>query len=417
MPATIDLTALPAVTNAVFYPLYGATHRFLVLMGGAGSGKSYFAAMKWAVRLMREPGHHVGAFRKVARTCRTSVFAQFRRALSTLGVLPLWDINLTEMTFTFRGNGNVFRCLGMDDQEKLKSIEGLTGAWLEEATEFLEVDLEQINLRIRGETRFYKQIVLSFNPISALHWLKKRFFECDDPDALVVHTTYRDNRFLDAAYVKQLRALQERDPQLGAVYAEGRWGVLEGLIYRPPTPYAWPDGLDVAGYGLDFGFTNPTALIQVGLRDVDPVGRVGNVYLRELVYEPGLTTADLSKRMTAMGVRKDKPIYADPAEPDRIVELSRQGWKCYRADKGPGSVRAGIDLCRSLTLHVTPDSVNLSNEFGTYKWRTTRDGQNTDEPLEFMDHAMDAFRYFLWTHLRFPGVGVEGGAFAGVGVF
>lgn len=415
MPPTIDLTNLRAITNDVFWPLYGDDHRFLVLMGGAGSGKSFFTATFWAVTLMRQPGHHVGGFRKVARTCRTSVFAQFRRAIITLGVFPLWDMNLTEMTFTFKPNGNVFRCLGLDDQEKLKSIEGLTGAWMEEATEYTPTDVEQVNLRIRGKTPFCKRIVLSFNPVSALHWLKKRFFDIPDPKALVIRTTYRDNRFIDPEYAEELDALRRRDPQLGAVYADGEWGVLEGLIYATPAVVPWPDGLDVTAYGLDFGFTNPCALIAVGARDVDPVQRVGDVFLREMVYERGLTTPDLSAQMEAAGVRKDKPIYADPAEPDRITELSRLGWKCRAADKGPGSVHAGINMCRGFTLRITPDSVNLANEFGTYKWRTTRDGQSTDEPLAFNDHAMDAFRYALWTHLRSPGPQVTTGVFEGIG--
>jgi phage terminase large subunit len=414
---TIDLSNLHAVTNDAFWPLYGDTHRYLVLMGGAGSGKSFFAATKWAVRLMTERGHHVAGFRKVGRTCRTSVFAQFRRALLTLGVLPLWDANLTELTFTFRLNGNVFRCLGLDDQEKLKSIEGLTGAWMEEATEFTPADVDQVNLRIRGKTTFYKQIVLSFNPVSALHWLKKRFFDAQDPGAKVVKTTYRDNRFLDAEYARELDALKARDPQLGAVYADGDWGVLEGLIYSPPRVTAWPDGMEVAVYGLDFGFRNPTALVAVGWRDVDPVRRVGDVWLRELVYESGLTTPSLAARMEEIGVRKDKPVYADPAEPDRIFELGRLGFLCHPADKGQGSVHAGINMCRSFTLHVTPDSQSLLNEFGTYKWRTLRDGTPTDEPVEFNDHAMDAFRYALWSHMRNPGPNSASGVLRGFGVF
>ena len=64
---------------------------------------------------------------------------------------------------------------GMDDPEKLKSIEGVTGVWMEEATEFTQEDFEQLDLRLRGVTAYHKQITLTLNPISEQHWIKQVF--------------------------------------------------------------------------------------------------------------------------------------------------------------------------------------------------------------------------------------------------
>jgi phage terminase large subunit len=388
--ATIDLSNLPAITNDVFYPLYGCRSRFLVLMGGTGSGKSYYVATRLAVRLMLEPGHRIVAFRKVHRTCKVSVFAQFKRAIHVLGVERLWKDNLSELSWTYLPNGNMFMCAGLDDHEKLKSIEGITGAWLEEATEMSPNDLEQINLRVRN---YSDQIILTFNPISITHWLKGRFFDESDPDATVLRTTYKDNRFLDPKYCAGLESIKDRDRSFWLVYACGEWGVFRGLIYDP-WPMAEPPAEPAETfYGLDFGFNDPMALVRVDARDQQ-------YYATELVHESGMTTADLIVRMNEMNVSKRAFMYADSAEPDRIEEIRRAGYRCLPAKKGQGSVHAGISLVKSLTIYTRPGNVNLNRELSTYKWAEDKDGKLLDEPVDIDNHAMDAVRYALQSHIK-----------------
>ena len=69
------------------------------------------------------------------------------------------------------------------------------------------------------------------------------------------------------------------------------------------------------------------------------------------------------------------------------------------ADKGVGSVNAGIAFCRSLRIHTRPENENVNMENKTYKRREDKNGQFLDEPVKFADHAMDAMRYALYTHL------------------
>lgn len=410
-PIRIDLTALPRITNAVYYPLFGDRSRYLVLRGGAGSGKSVFVADHICIRLMREAGHNWCAFRKVAVTSRTSIFAQFGESISRLGVTSLWKKNRTELTWTFVPNGSVFRCLGMDDPEKLKSIVGMSGAWLEEATEFLPADLEQINLRLRGKTPGRKQIILSFNPVSARHWLKARFYDTPTPNARLVHTTYRDNRFLDTEYEAQLNELCDRDPIMAAIYRDGLWGQLKGAIYAPFLDGPWPETFEDTSYGLDFGFNHPTALIRSDYRD-------GAVYLTEELYVRGKTTAEVIAIMEKRGISRKAPIYADAAEPDRIKEISLAGYNIHAAYKGPNSVKAGIDFVKSLKVYTKAGNENLNAENALYAWAVDREGNAMDEPVKAFDDAMDAMRYGIFTHLKHrPGGKIEGGALGGVGVF
>ena len=108
------------------------------------------------------------------------------------------------MRFTHNPTGNELILHGMDDQEKIKSIAGITSVWCEEATELDELDFNQLELRVRGETATYKQFIITFNPISETHWIKARFFDNPDSDTLLLNTTYKDYHFLDADYIKHL---------------------------------------------------------------------------------------------------------------------------------------------------------------------------------------------------------------------
>jgi len=408
----IDLTNLPRAMNAAFRPLYLDTHRYLVLVGGAGSGKSVWAAQKLLTRLVSERGHKFAILRKVARTLRLSVFQLFRDLIAQWQWTEFFRVNKSDMTITFTPTGATLIFLGLDDAEKLKSIAGITGIWIEEATELTELDFEQVDLRLRGKTSTYKQIILTFNPISHLHWLKARFFDSQQHEmSRTLRTTYKHNRFLDAEYARKIELLAEQNPSLYRVYGQGEWGVLEGLVYNPPAMLAaWPqtgesgEMLPVACdvYGMDFGYNNPTTLVGCALHDVNRNTMQGDVYLQEVLYESNLDTPEIIARMNAARIPKATPIFADAAEPDRIKTIGKAGYNIHPAHKGAGSVAAGINTCRSLTLHSIPDNTNLNAEFGSYVWATTRDGQRAEKPIEFNDHAMDAMRYALWSHLRVP---------------
>lgn len=390
----IDFRGLPKVSNETFYPLFFDTNPYLVLVGGAGSGKSNFAADKIVKRCVSEKGHKFGVFRKVARTLKASSFAQVMNTINRWGLSSLFSVNLTDLTITC-ANGNQIIFVGLDDVEKLKSIFGLTGVWIEEATELLANDLEQIDLRLRGETQNYKQVLLTFNPISQLHWLRTRFTHGAD-GATVHYSTAWNNRFVDDAYRNKLNKLKERHPLMYQVYTLGEWGVMEGLIYQPYVmDEIYPSGFDDEFYGLDFGFNDPSALVHIGMKDSEP-------WLTEVIYESGLTNQALIAKMERLGVRRDLVIYADSAEPDRILEMQRAGFNVQPAAKGQGSVNAGIGLCQSQRWHSKSENTQINQEANFYTWRTDRNGRVLDEPVGINDHAMAAKRYAMFTRLGRP---------------
>ena len=219
-------------SNAGYLPLFFDRHRYLVLKGGGGSGKSIFAGRKILERASTEPGHRILVCRKVARTLRESCFQQLQGQLRTHYPQAGAALNRTEMRISFP-NGSEILFAGLDDVEKLKSIYAITSIWVEEASELLESDFNQLDIRLRGTSPWYKQMILTFNPISITHWLKARFFDRRDERALVHESTYRDNRFLDEEAVRTLECFANSDPYYYQVYCLGQWGVTGKTVFPP----------------------------------------------------------------------------------------------------------------------------------------------------------------------------------------
>ncbi len=216
--------------NAVFIALLWCNSRFLVLKGGGGSGKSIFAGRKLLERCVTEAGHRFLVVRKTAKSLHDSCFRQLKEQAQAHYATHILKITENPMRIVFK-NGSEILFSGLDNVEKLKSIYNVSGIWIEEASEISEFDFNQLNIRLRGKRKYYKQIILSFNPVSITHWLKKRFFDRRDADATVSETTYKDNRFLPIEDIKVLEAFRETDEYYYMVYCLGQWGVTGRTVF------------------------------------------------------------------------------------------------------------------------------------------------------------------------------------------
>lgn len=221
---------MQASNNSAFLTLLFDEHRFLVMKGGGGSGKSIFAGRKVLERCVSEPGHRYLVCRKVARTLRESCFRQLERQIGEHYPGYGAKINKSDLSIRF-ANGSEILFSGLDDVEKLKSIYGITGIWIEEASELEESDFNQLDIRLRTDFPYYLQMILTFNPVSITHWLKRRFWDTADPRAKIHESTYKDNRFLPEENIRTLEGFQETDPYYYMVYALGQWGVTGKTVF------------------------------------------------------------------------------------------------------------------------------------------------------------------------------------------
>ena len=216
-----------STVNKAYEEFMHDKHRYCVLYWSAGSGKSNAAAQKVIRRCLEENTpefHHIfTVVRKYRTTLRGTVFEQIKGELQRMGISEMMTINESYGVFKF-WNGAEIRCIGLDDPEKIKSLVS-TGCWIEEATELEESDFSQLDLRFRGEAPFCKQLILTFNPVNEAHWIKRRFFDTPQNGfTYTLHTTYKDNFFIDEQYKKLLEEQYRFDENLYRIYVEGKWG-------------------------------------------------------------------------------------------------------------------------------------------------------------------------------------------------
>lgn len=211
--------------NDVYEDAIYNTSQILVLYGSASSGKSYFAAQKIILRCLSEKGHRFLIIRKVGNTLKDSVFQLLKDVISEFDVYNEFEINKTDKVFYHKLTGNEIICKGLDEPEKIKSVQGITSMWIEEATELTFDDFTQLLLRIRGEKPNYIQYILTFNPISENHWLKSKLVESNNFDLTIIRSNYTHNHYLSAQDKKTLESLKDTNPLYYQIYCLGEWGI------------------------------------------------------------------------------------------------------------------------------------------------------------------------------------------------
>jgi len=224
----IDIKISKKVFNDKYVPYLDNEDRYLLFFGGGSSGKSYFIVQRWVYKILKQKMNLL-VVRQTGATNRNSTFALFKQVIRQWNLSNVFQI--TDLKIKCK-NGNEIIFSGLDDVEKLKSVTfengELTDIWVEEATETLEADINQLKVRLRGGTS-KKQMVLSFNPININHWIKRHFI--DSKLATVCHSTYKDNKFLTKEDRETLESFKSIDEYYYNVYCLGQWGVLGKTVF------------------------------------------------------------------------------------------------------------------------------------------------------------------------------------------
>ena len=180
------------------YLIIRTASRYIWVRQANGSAKSYFITQKLIVRACREK-IKILVCRRTGTTIRNTCFSLFKEILTKSQLLPYVKIRETDFNIKFP-NGSEIIFIGLDEETKLLSLNGIGVIFIEEVFEVPKAIVEQLNLRLRGSTP-NQQIIMAFNPISRNHWLYD-FCEVSPPSSFIfIHSTYKDNPFLNAAYV------------------------------------------------------------------------------------------------------------------------------------------------------------------------------------------------------------------------
>ena len=374
-----------------FFPyLLDYSHRWEVYMGSAGSAKSYFITQKLIVRACKEP-IKILVCRRYGSTIRNTCFSLFKEILSKWKLLPFVKIRETDFNIRF-SNGSEIIFIGLDEETKLLSLNGIGAIFIEEAYEVPKPIVEQLNLRLRGKTE-NQQIIMAFNPISANHWLKEF---CDNPPSsfMFVHSTYKDNPFLNAEYIQQLEELYVRNPAKARVFCDGEWGVdAEGLVITNWSKEEF-DAMELAAAGLehragiDLGWVDKTAII-------DSLYDAANktIYVFNEFYKSGCQLSDIAFALGEMNLKKTK-VFVDSAEPRSIQFFRNEGFNTVPCSKGKDSVKAGLMFLQDCKIIVHPKCHNFITELENFSYiKSKQTGEWTEETTHEWSHAIDACRY------------------------
>lgn len=394
---------LPSIVGKHYGEFWRFKGRYKAVKGSRASKKSSTQSLKVITEIIENPNINWLVVRKVERTLRDSCYAQLKWAIHRLKVDNFFKCSTSPLEITYKPTGQKILFRGLDDPLKVTSITVEVGSlcrlWIEEAYEITSEDaFDRLDESIRGQLPkgMYHQVVLTFNPWSDRHWLKKRFFDEPSKNVLAMTTNYMCNEFLSEADLVLFEEMK-KNPRRYRTAGLGEWGIVEGLVYEN-----WEERVfDVheisirpsvrSAFGMDFGYVNDPSTLFCGL--VDTVAR--EIYVFDEMYEKGMSNEDILSKVSEMGYSKER-IKADSAEPKSISYLRKAGLTRIRAaKKGPDSIRAGISIIQDYKIIIHPRCVNFITEISNYTWDKDKFDNAINKPIDDFNHLMDAMRYAM----------------------
>lgn len=377
-------------TSPLYRQNYLSEADIIVNQGGTSSGKTYSILQVLFARAIQE-------------TCTITIVGQDIPNLKVGALRDAQDIvqsskAIRQQIVSFHVSGRTYRFKN-DSIMEFKSYENEQDAksgkrdylFVNEANGINYNVYEQLHLRTR------KQTFLDYNP-DASFWVHDKVIPLDGTELII--SDHRHNPFLSDKVREKIEALKDKDLDLWKVYARGITGRIEGLVYR--NWYVLKEDFSdkrLIGYGMDFGFTNdPSTLIELRMENDE-------LYVKEMLYDVGLTNNDISNRLDILGISRGALIIADSSEPKSIEELRRLGWTIDGIKKGKDSLMFGINLMKGYKINVHASSKNLIKELEQYKWKIDRAGKPLNVPIDDYNHALDALRYIIMHKFSKKGYG------------
>lgn len=400
MTTTIRLD-FPNLVDEAYYKLFNSKARYIAVKGARASGKSTAGGFKVVHDIIKYPWLNWLVIRQYQTTQKDSTFSNLKQIITALGLERLFKFTVSPLEITYLPNGTKIYFKGADDPLKLTSITPAVGkiarVWWEEAYELKsEDDFDKVDKSIRGilpEGGFYQHL-LTFNPWSDRHWLKREFFdeETRKTNTLAFTTTYKNNAFLDDDFIEMMEEMKVRNPERARVVVYGDWGIAEGLVFDGKFELEDFNPDDIQGrlvMGLDFGFTHdPTAFVKAKVVGSD-------IYVFDGFYQQGLLNDQIARQVAQHGGTMGS-VYADSAEPRTIAELRTRGLsRIIPAGKGKDSLVQRTEFMKQYTYHIHPSVSWLADEMSTYVYKKDKFDKQTNVPVDGDDHAIQALGYAL----------------------
>jgi len=345
---------------------------------------------------MIEADHFIVCTRKVATSLKDSVFSELQTFFRINSIPHIANKNDKEITLQNRSR---FRCFGLDDPDKLKSLKDATIIWNEEATEDSEDDIDSIDAGLSPQ-KYPGRMIFTHNPVpqilGSMTWLQRRFLlkkhELSkalidkESNALILRTWYKDNAFCPPETIKVLEKYKETNPSKYKLWALGEYTQLEGCVFTNwDIVHSVPDGVDTIGIGLDFGFSmDPNAAVRLWISERD-------LYIHQLVYKTELFNDALYSELVSSGVGEYEMVTADSARPDIIADLYRLGLYGIKGVKKRANYKEDVATrLQGYRIHLIEGDTDLIREFSTYAWARDKNNKQLPKLQDGDDHLVDA---------------------------
>ena len=375
-------------TTVVFEKLVNSPNRLSVFQGSSRASKTYNILIYWVYRLLNERDKVLSIVRKTGPAMKGSVLRDLKQILDSFGIYDPANWKVVDGMYLMPG-GSFIEWFACDDEAKVRG-RSRDYLFINEATEVSFEEFQQLILRTR------EKVVIDFNP----SLMESYLYELEDREDCDYHiVTYKDNPFLPEDQIKEIERLKDLDDNLWRVFGLGQRGNPESLVFPKFETYEnLPYGAELIGRGMDFGYHDPTTLVEVYLRGDE-------LYLKEILYVKGYTVPDIAFALNHHNIPRWDYIWCDSAEPMLIQELKRSGFLTKPVSKQ--SILSGIEKIKRHKIYIEHQSFNLIKEFQSYSWRKDSNGKMMDVPEDKNNHAVDAVRYVLEMTLNKKGKAIR----------
>ena len=360
--------------------------RYKVMRGGRGSAKSRTAASALLIQAVQEP-QRVLCAREIQKSIKDSVKRLLDDEIARLGLGEFFESTENEI----RGrNGSLFIFAGLrNNTASIKSIEGVTRCWVEEAQTISRSSLDDLIPTIRAPG---SEIWFTYNPRHATDPIDV-MFKADElpPQTILLHVNWQDNPWFPDVLRQEMEYDKRRDPDKYRHIWEGQYQTSsESRVFKnwSVEEFERPEGT-VFRLGADWGFSvDPSVLVRCSIE--------GNrLYVDWEAYAVGCEIVNLPELFMGVPESEKWPITADSARPETISHMQRHGFPKIRAAiKGAKSLEDGIEWLKSFDIVVHPRCKHLIDELTLYSYKTD---PLTGEVLPLLEdknnHVIDALRY------------------------
>jgi len=383
---------------SAFEELFRA-HRYHVYYGGRGSAKSWSVARALVLKAYRSP-RRILCTREIQGSIAESVHHLLEEQINEMGLAPWFDVRERYIACRLNGSNFLFKGLRHNVTE-IKSTEGVTDCWVEEAEKVSSRSWSVLipTIRMPGS-----EIIVTFNPADEKDPTYQRFVVSPPPDAFVKKVSWRDNpHFGKTTLPAEMEYLRRVDMDAylhvwegecrvasAAQVLNGKWTIdtFEPVTRSDDRSQVW----DGPYYGVDFGFAeDPSTMLRVWVHN-------RKLYVEHEAYGLKVESDDLPRLFDKVPGGKDYVSRGDCARPETISYLRRNGYpRMVSVDKWPGSVEDGIAHLRQYEqIVIHPRCPRTAEEARLWSYKQDRlTGDVMPDLVDANNHCWDAIRYAL----------------------